>query len=431
MSTLDAGSRAGSGLRDFLDTLRRSELLPRERMDAVDRLAQPGEDAARFALRLVESGDLTRFQADKLLSGLSGLIIGNYRILSPLGRGGMGVVYLARERPGASNVVRPLIALKVLPPRKAEVDRVRDRFLREMAIGEFIQPHPNVARPIDRGEQNGLLYIAMEYAPGRTVREIVQQDGVLAPGDAARIFAEIADGLASLHGVGLIHRDLKPGNIVVSPGGTAKLIDFGFALHLGDELPRDPALVGGKGYILGSMDYIAPEQATDATDVSPRSDLYALGASMYFSLSGCPPFPGGTPLQKINWHRNDSPPPLRSIRPDVPVELAAVVSKLMAKDPNDRFASAAHVATILKQWATPATPHVEVKTSDNHELSTDDLWVDADAPDDGSTLEPVAKVKGRRRTEPGLRIPGWLPYAVAGGIALMFLIGFVAKRLLG
>ncbi|MBX3399462.1 MAG: serine/threonine protein kinase [Gemmataceae bacterium] len=422
----DLGTRLG----EFLDTLRRSELLPTDRMDAIARDTSPGEEPVQLAMRLVETGDLTRFQADKLLSGLSGLVIGNYRILSPLGRGGMGVVYLARERQDSSNVVRPLIALKVLPPRKAGVDRVRDRFLREMALGQFIRQHPNVARPLDSGEQNGLLYIAMEYAPGRTVREIVLQDGALSAGDAARIFSEVADGLASLHGVGLIHRDLKPGNIIVTPGGTAKLIDFGFALHLGDELPRDPALVGGKGYILGSMDYIAPEQATDATDVSPRSDLYALGASMYFSLSGCPPFPGGTAIQKIKWHRNDSPPPLRSIRPDVPVELAAVVSKLMAKDPNDRFASAAHVATILKQWATPAAPIATVKTSDNHELSTDDLWVDAEAPDDGSTLE---EMKPSRRTggKPTVRLPVWLPYILAAVIALMFLMGFLVKRLTG
>ncbi len=420
----DLGTRLG----EFLDTLRRSELLPADRMDAIARLAAPADEPVQLAMRLVESGDLTRFQADKLLSGLSGLIIGNYRILSPLGRGGMGVVYLARERQDSSNVVRPLLALKVLPPRKAEVDRVRDRFLREMALGKFIRPHPNVARPIDSGEQNGLLYIAMEYAPGRTVREIVLQDGALAAGDAARIFSEIADGLASLHGVGLIHRDLKPGNIIVTPGGSAKLIDFGFALHLGDELPRDPALVGGKGYILGSMDYIAPEQATDATDVSPRSDLYALGASMYFSLSGCPPFPGGTAIQKIKWHRNDSPPPLRTIRPDVPIELAAVVSKLMAKDPDDRFASAAHVATILKQWASPAVPHEDVKTSDDHELSTDDLWVEADAPDDGSTL--VVSKPRRAATSSGFRLPTWVPFAAGGAIALMFLLGFLLKSLL-
>lgn len=427
MSSPDLDSKLG----EFLDTLRRSELLPPERFASIAKQVSPGDDASQLADRLVESGDLTRFQADKLLSGLSGLIIGKYHILSPLGRGGMGVVYLAREKADNSNVVRPLIALKVLPPRKAGVDRVRDRFLREMAIGKFILPHPNVARPIDCGEQNGLLYIAMEYAPGRTVREIVMQDGTLAPGDAARIFSEIADGLASLHGIGLIHRDLKPGNIIVTPGGTAKLIDFGFALHLGDELPRDPALVGGRGYILGSMDYIAPEQATDATDVSPRSDLYALGASMYFSLSGCPPFPGGTAIQKIQWHRNDSPPPLRSIRPDVPVDLAAVVTKLMAKNPDDRFASAAHVAAILKQWAAPATPQTVVRTSDEHELSTDNLWVESESPDDGSTLV-VSKEHRQRKpsapvSKPVIRLPRWTLYAAACAILAMFLLGFVLR----
>ncbi len=414
----------------FLETLRRSELLSPERLESLRQTLKPGLDPKALAHQLVESGDLTRFQADKLLSGLSGLIIGNYCILSPLGRGGMGVVYLARERRGASGLVRPLIALKVLPPRKAEIDRVRDRFLREMAIGKFIRPHPNVARPFDFGEQNGLLYIAMEYAPGRTVREIVQQDGALSPGDAARIFSEIADGLASLHGVGLIHRDLKPGNIIVTPGGTAKLIDFGFALHLDDELPRDPALVGGRGYILGSMDYIAPEQATDATDVSPRSDLYALGASLYYALSGCPPFPGGTALQKINWHRNDSPPPIRTLSPGLPVDLAAVVSKLMAKDPEERFASAAHVATILKQWATHFENTPTVKMTDEHEKSTDDLWVEEKDLDDGSTLVVTRPRRKRPPETKPLRLPLWWLY-VAGAIVLgMFALGFLIRLLM-
>lgn len=423
----------GPSLDEFLDTLRRSELLPPDRMDAIARQAAPSDDRKQFAERLVESGDLTRFQADKLLAGLSGLIIGKYRILSPLGRGGMGVVYLARERADSSNVVRPLIALKVLPPRKAEVDRVRDRFLREMALGKFIRQHPHVARPLDSGEQNGLLYIAMEYAPGRTVREIVMQDGALAPGEAARVFSEIADGLASLHGVGLIHRDLKPGNIIVTPGGTAKLIDFGFALHLGDELPRDPALVGGKGYILGSMDYIAPEQATDATNVTPRSDLYALGATLYYALSGCPPFPGGTAIQKINWHRNDSPPPIRTLSPGLPVDLAAVVSKLMAKDPEDRFASAAHVAAILKQWATPAIAIATVKTTDDSELSTDNLWIDEEEPDDGSTLvvsRPKLVKAPKVPVEPTFKIPTWAPFAAGGAVVAMFAIGFLIRLLL-
>lgn len=413
-------SDIGPSLEDFLDTLRRSDLLPRERAESVARNANAGADPRRIATGLVESGELTRFQADKLLAGLSGLVIGKYRILAPLGRGGVGVVYLARENNHTPGIVRPLIALKVLPPRKAGVDRVRERFAREMEIGRFIPAHPHVTRMLDSGEQNGLLYLAMEYAPGRTLREIVMEDGAVSPGDAARIFAEIADGLAALHGVGVIHRDIKPGNIIVTPGGTAKLIDFGFALHLGDELPRDPALVGGRGYILGSMDYIAPEQATDATDVSPRSDLYALGATMYYALSGCPPFPGGTPLQKINWHRNDSPPPIRSLSPGLPVDLAAVVSKLMAKNPDDRFASAAHVATILRQWANVPEIKPSVRVTDDHEKSTDDLWVDAVEPDDGSALVATNR-------EPTIKLPHWAPFVAGGAVAAMFLLGFILR----
>ncbi|QEL20114.1 serine/threonine-protein kinase [Limnoglobus roseus] len=420
---MNSSADAREPLEPFLEAIRRSRLVTDERAAELARTTDPDTDATELADQLVSIGELTRFQADKLLAGQpGGLILGKYRILAPLGRGGMGVVYLTRENTDAANVTRPLMALKILSPKKAVEPRTRDRFLREMAIGRVIPNHRNVTRMYAAGEVNGVSYIAMEYAPGRTIKEIVAEDGPMPPGEAARVFAEIADGLAAMHNAGLIHRDIKPANIIITPDGTAKLIDFGFALHIGDELPRDPSLIGGKGYILGSMDYIAPEQATDATDVSPRSDLYALGASLYFALSGCPPFPGGTALQKIRWHRNDSPPPIRTLCPGLPLELAVVVSKLMAKDPEERFASAVHVAEVLRQWATPVAKHDDTVATDEHELSTDELWIDPrrDLRDDSDSRE------GRREPDEELTVavPMWVIWAVLVAVGLSFVLGF-------
>jgi eukaryotic-like serine/threonine-protein kinase len=410
-------------LEKLLDSLGRSGLLAKSRVQQIAHSCSPNETASSVIDRLVTTGELTRFQGQKLLLGQwAGLILGSYRILSPLGRGGSGVVYLAREQATESKLVRPLLALKVLPRKKANEERVRDRFHREMLIGKYIPAHSHLPRVYDSGEVNGIAYIAMEYVPGRTIKEILADEGPMPHGEAGRIFADIAEGLAAMHAVGVIHRDVKPSNILVTPGGSAKLIDYGFALVLNDDLPRDRALVGGRGYILGSMDYIAPEQAADATDVSARSDLYSLGATLYYALTGCPPFPGGTAIQKINWHRYDSPPPIRSIRPDIPKEFAAVVTKLMAKDPDERYASATHCAEVLKQWATmPVVSSGARLVEDRSELSTDEVLIDE--PPDEASEEFV-------REEPVTLIPKWLPWAIVAGIVFCFLLGYALKRLI-
>ena len=160
---------------------------------------------------------------------------------------------------------------------------------------------------------------------------------------AARIFSDVCAGLALAHMSGLIHRDLKPSNIMVTPEGRGKILDFGLAILMGEALPADPSIVGGQGYILGTMDYIAPEQAVDSTNVGPWSDLYAVGCSLYFALTGAPPFPGGSSKQKINWHKREDPPPVNMLNPTVPTEVAKLVEKLMAKKAEDRPADAAAV----------------------------------------------------------------------------------------
>jgi serine/threonine protein kinase len=422
----------------FADALARSGLVAADR--ASD-LAARGRPPAEVAAELVEAGDLTEFQADKLLRGQwHGLNLGRFTILSPLGRGGMGVVYLAREAgPPETKASRSLLALKILPPRRAKAEpRTKVRFLKEMEIGLHVPDHPNIARVFEADHAGGVYYIAMELVPGETLKAVVADAGPLPVPDAARLFGQVASALGTAHAAGLIHRDLKPSNVMVTPAGSAKLLDFGLALRVGDVLPDDPALLGGPGYVLGTMDYIAPEQAVNGVAVTPASDLYSLGCSLYFALAGCPPFPGGTPLQKVRWHLSDSPPPVRTLNPSVPPDLAVVISRLMAKEPADRFASAADVRRELSRWANddpgplPIAKPVGIGKPEI-QLTTDDLW----EPED--TVEPADRDEDR--TRPVRRSHERSDYTklflITGALGLLAVLvlaavaGFVVRALLG
>ncbi|MFQ3652355.1 MAG: serine/threonine-protein kinase, partial [Gemmataceae bacterium] len=286
-----------------------------------------------------------RFQATKLLKGVSnGLILGPFRILAPLGKGGMGTVFLVRDERNGQ-----LAALKTLPPRYARETRMLARFRREMEICVRLD-HRNIARAYEVGEYRGVHFIAMEYIPGQTLSKLVQAEGGLDMARAARLFAELAEGLHHAHEQGVIHRDLKPSNILITPRDVAKLVDLGLALMHGETV-NDATVTGGKGYIVGTMDYIAPEQTYDAANVGPRSDLYSLGCSLYYALTGRPPFPGGTSKEKVMHHRNSVPTPLAELRPGLPKGFVSLVQRLMCKDPQGRPSNAAEAAQELRLWA--------------------------------------------------------------------------------
>jgi serine/threonine protein kinase len=343
---------ADPSLDTFLTTLRRSRLLESGDLDRLIGRLRP-TSAAQFAEALIRSSDLTHYQAEKVLQGRwQGLVLGPYSILAPLGRGGMGtVVYLARDRRMAEALGDSvLLALKLLPVRKGAHDpKVLARFRREMALGRRVN-HPNVVRTFAAGDLDEVHYLALEFVPGKTVRQVVGQNGLLPFGEAARIFADVAAGLAHVHERGLVHRDVKPGNVMVRPDGRAVLLDLGLALAPGEPLPDDPAIAGGRGYVVGTMDYLAPEQARDAAHVGPAADLYGLGCALFYALTGTPPFPADGVRLKIERHRRD---PLPGVA-NVPPEFARLVRWLMAKTPDKRPASAAQVRDLLRPWATPA-----------------------------------------------------------------------------
>jgi serine/threonine protein kinase len=409
---------------DFLRDLGRSRVVEPSRVDRLFAEAPPASRRRPDALadHLVAIGELTRFQADRLLGGhWQGLALGPYRLLCPLGRGGMGIVYLARPEEG------PPVALKVLPPRRAaDEPRTLTRFMREIDVGLKLPPHPHLTRTLDAGASAGVHYLAMEYVPGRTVKQLVAGSGPLPVGQAARVFADVAAGLHQAHLVGYVHRDLKPSNVVVTPAGRAKLLDFGFALVRGEPAPTDPTVLGGPGYAIGTMDYLAPEQSADPMAVGPAADVYSLGCSLYFAVTGCPPFPGGTPQDKIRWQRTAEPPSASQINPAVPADFTHLIMWLMAKDPDARPQSAEEVGRLLAAWADPIRPDpvgekppsaeaVRLAES-NWEAIREDEAVDGESliVDDDAGAEPWWRSD--------VRVPTWFLAAAGVGCALAILL---------
>ena len=343
----------------FVQMLARSGVIDREDLRRhID--AGPLEiqtDSRKLADYLIEQKQLTQFQASKILKGTwQGLVLGPYRVLAPLGRGGMGSVYLARNTRVLPSTLsdKPnipgLVALKVLPPKRAKKeDRTLARFLREMEMCQRVS-HPHVTQTFEASEIQGVYFIAMEYIRGMSLSQVVKDRGTLPVPRAARYFSEVAAGLAHAHEKGIIHRDLKPSNLMVTPNGHAKILDLGLALAVDEELPADKMIVGGQGYVVGTMDYIAPEQVEDPTQVDFRADLYAIGCSLYFALTGQPPFPGGTSQQKMKRHTSEIAEPVSEMNPTIPVAFARIVEKLMAKDPARRYRSAEQLRDVLLPW---------------------------------------------------------------------------------
>jgi len=303
----------------------------------------------------------------------------------------MSAVYLARDCRDLK-----LVALKILPPKKArEEDRHIARFQREMDLSQRVA-HPHLAQTYEAGILQDVHYISMEYIPGRTLHRLVVEEGPLSLSRAARLFAEIANGLDHAHLRGLIHRDLKPSNILITPNDHAKVLDLGLALIQG-ELPTDRAVVGGQGYVVGTMDYIAPEQAEDAAKVDARTDVYSLGCALYFALTGRPPFPGGSILEKIVRHRTEEPVPAQKLSPNIPAPFAQFLKRLMAKKPEDRPASCDALRAELLKWTTnePVRP-MDMEGDSNYREAIRQLETQTDWSELTADLVPMLSNKRRR-----------------------------------
>ncbi len=317
-----------AGLRKCWDAIPDSKREP----EAVDR---------RMARKAIELGLLTLWQAQQILSGRTvGFQVDRYILLNLVGQGGMGRVYLARD-----TRLNRSVALKVLSPERMNNPRAIARFQREARVGAQLQ-HENLVRIYDEGEANGRCYLVMEYIEGSTIGQRIQEKGPYPSKEASRLVRQVALGLEHARQKGLIHRDVNPWNILVTPEGAAKLTDLGLAIDLADEADA----VTRDGATVGTFDYISPEQARHSHSVDTRSDIYSLGCTLYHMMAGQVPFPAPSLPEKLYCHQVTEAESISSIVPGVPGELESVIRKMMRKDPNQRFATPLEVARALEPF---------------------------------------------------------------------------------
>jgi serine/threonine protein kinase len=439
-STPTTSAPASAGVRAFLAALRAADLFaPMQLARAEAAVPADAASPADAAGALVASGFLTQFQAERLLAGKTdGFHLGPYVILEQVGRGTVGRVYKARHR----TMNRP-VAVKIVAAELTRTATDRQAFQKEVRTAAQLN-HPNIVTAYDANELAERFYLVVEFVDGPDLEALVAERGPLSAAEACELVRQAAAGLAHAHGQGILHRDIKPTNLLVArPSKTVadpqvKIADFGIAR-------LSPSR---------SADYVAPESACDPAAADHRADLYSLGAVLYFLLAGRPPFPGGTPAEKLLRHLREEPARLESLRPDVPPTVAALVHQLLAKHPDNRPASAAEVVARLAATAGADVVCVQLPAADAgaysfvagplsntyppsparplpgaYPLAAPSPWeqiteeTQAESHTLGDEPEPL---RATRRT-PGLS--GWMTTAFASGMMLLCLlaVGLVVK----
>jgi len=325
-----------SPLAIFRDAAINSHLIDAAQWHAA--VEQAGTDPAAVADHFVQSGLITEYQAHQLRAGRSKFKLGPYLITDSIGQGGMGQVFKA-----VHSVMGRQSAVKVLPLEKSTPES-RESFLREIRLQAELDC-PYLVRAFDAGHDGNVHYLVTEYVPGTDLRRLVRQQGPLSMHQAARVIRQAALGLHYAHRLGLIHRDVKPGNILVTPDGRAKVSDVGLAtwsMGLADD-PR-------AGKIVGTADYLSPEQIRSPLLIGPASDIYSLGCTLYYAITGKVPFPGGDARSKCRRHLDETPWHPRRFAPELAEEFVELIAEMMEKDPQRRIASGAIVAERLLPW---------------------------------------------------------------------------------
>ena len=292
---------------------------------------------------LVSQGLLTPFQAHEMLAGRRRFRLGQYTVLDEIGKGGMGQVFRAEHA-----MMGREVAVKVLPRAKSTPES-EAAFRREMRMLGRLD-HDNLVRAFDAGYDAMVYYLVTELVPGIDLKRYVQKYGPLDEATAASVIAQAARGLAYAHEQGLVHRDVKPGNLLVMQDGRVKVLDLGLA---GSQLEEESSRIGR---VVGTMDYIAPEQIRAPDDVGPSADIYALGCTLYYAVTGRVPFPGGTRKEKMQRHLTETPDPVHRLAPHLSDAFCRVIDDMMAKAPEKRIASAHAVVERLRPWLPDGQP---------------------------------------------------------------------------
>jgi serine/threonine protein kinase len=358
--------------------LLRSKLLPVESARTMyDRWQKEsgakGTSLEQFSRWMVANRFVTEYQAGLLTRGhADGFFIGQYKILDRLGKGRMAGVYEAAHECGQR------VAIKVLPPSKARDPHMLARFQREARLAMRLK-HPNIVRSFQVGKDGKLYFLVMEYLDGETLDEVLQRRKRLPPAEAVRLIYQALLGLQHIHEQNLVHRDLKPSNLMLVPGpggqpggtdttlnSTVKLLDMGMGRVLFDEtIPEKGMALTSEGVVLGTPDYMAPEQAKDARSVDIRADIYSLGCVLYHCLAGQPPFPDTSFINQVIRHATEPPRPLKDLNPQVPDGLQQILNWMLAKDPAQRYPTPDRAAQALRVFLAagtePKAPEADAK----------------------------------------------------------------------
>jgi len=310
--------------------------------------AAPPPTDEQLAEKLVDLGWLNVWQSKQLLEGRTKFNLGPYWMIDSIGRGGMGQVFKARHE-----VLDRVVAVKVLPRSKSTPEAIAN-FMREIQLVAKLD-HPNLVRAFDAGQDGNVCYLVTEYVPGTDLRKLVRRSGPMTIEAAADVISQVAAGLQHAHEQGLVHRDVKPGNVLVTPEGRAKLSDLGLAGPLGDDAESDPRF----GKIVGTADYLSPDHIQAPWSPTPAWDVYSLGCTLYYAVTGKVPFPGGTTADKVRAHRELRPLDPRRLNPALTVLFLELLADMMAKDPAERIQSAEAVIARLAPWVDTPSPIVQ------------------------------------------------------------------------
>lgn len=325
----------------FQDAAVRSKLVSQRKYDKVVSIAGT-DDEEVIAATLVKSGVITQYQAQQLSAGRTKLNLGPYLITEFIGQGGMGQVFK-----GVHDVMGRQCAVKILPLDKL-TEESRASFIHEIRVQAELDS-PYIVRAYDAGKDGKVHYLVTEYVPGTDLRKVVRRNGPLKMGDAASIISQAAMGLQHAHEQGIVHRDVKPGNILVTPDGHAKISDIGLAAWsmMLDSDPRSKKIVG-------TADYLSPEQVRNPRSIGHQSDIYSLGCTLYYTVTGKVPYPGGDSRSKCKRHCEQTPWHPRKFAADLQEDFVDVIADMMEKDPARRIKTAAEVAERLEPWCESA-----------------------------------------------------------------------------
>lgn len=338
--------------REFLESLAQCQLLSEDqcRQFAEKCEAQGRHDSKGQAQLAVDEGLLTVWQAKQLLAGNRRLALGKYQLVDQLGVGRVGRVYKA-----VHSGLKTLVALKVMDDALVEDQEQMARFKREAQIAATLS-HPNIIRAYDAESDGDMHFWVAEYVEGKDLEKWLEEQGTLPVRWTCECIRQAALALQYAHERGLVHRDIKPNNLLVTASDTnskpnVKIVDFGVAFLT--SLAKESARLTDNMQTLGTIDYIAPEQAKSSRTADIRADIFSLGCTLFKLLTGELPFPGKTSLQRLVARSSTDAPTIRSVKPDLPEGLDAVVAKMLAREKEDRYATPGEVAEALAPFAWP------------------------------------------------------------------------------